>query len=94
VRREAIMRDSTGPILLEVSCIRCEQLHRAGHPLEFNPLCPRCEERSERYAPCARAAFEGARRDFRGHGGSNGLDDRRHPAAAPSSSWECPVHDR
>ena len=32
--------------LLLVSCIRCEKLHRAAHPLEFNPVCSTCAARN------------------------------------------------
>jgi hypothetical protein len=32
--------------LLLVSCIWCEKLHRAEHPLEFNPVCSACAARS------------------------------------------------
>ena len=32
------------PLLL-VSCISCEKLHRAEHPLEFNPVCSTCAAR-------------------------------------------------
>ena len=31
--------------LLFVSCIWCEKLHRAEHPLEFSPVCPTCAAR-------------------------------------------------
>ena len=31
--------------LLLVSCIWCEKLHRAEHPLEFNPVCSTCAAR-------------------------------------------------
>ena len=31
---------------LLVSCIRCEKLHRAEHPLEFNPVCATCAARN------------------------------------------------
>jgi hypothetical protein len=45
------------------------------------------------YAASAQAAFEKECRDFHRHGGSDGLDDERHPAAPLRSSWECPVHE-
>jgi len=32
--------------LLLVSCISCGRLHRAEHPLEFNPICSTCAARS------------------------------------------------
>lgn len=31
--------------MILVTCIRCEKLHRADRPFEFNPVCPPCARR-------------------------------------------------
>lgn len=44
------------------------------------------------YAPSAIAAFERECRDYHELGGSEGLDNPRHPEPPPDSPWACPVH--
>ncbi len=38
----ALARDGARGASLLVSCFRCDRLHRADDPLEFNPICPDC----------------------------------------------------
>jgi hypothetical protein len=47
-----------------------------------------------RYASCAEAAFEKQCRNFHDLGGSDGLDNERHPVPPLGKSWKCPVHAR
>lgn len=44
------------------------------------------------YAPSALAAFERECRDYHALGGSDGLDNRRHPEPPDGSPWACPMH--
>jgi hypothetical protein len=45
-----------------------------------------------RYAASDRGAFEQECLDYHALGGSDGLDNDRHPLAAVGSGWACPVH--
>jgi len=45
------------------------------------------------YAPTAIAAFERECRDFHELGGTNGLDNPRHPEPPQGSPWACPMRD-
>lgn len=44
------------------------------------------------YAPTSAAAFERECRDYHELGGSEGLDNARHPQPPQGSRWSCPVH--
>lgn len=44
------------------------------------------------YAPSPFAAFEQECRDYHALGGSDGLDNPRHPEPPDGSPWACPMH--
>ena len=44
------------------------------------------------YAPTAIAAFEKECRDYHALGGSDGLDNDRHPEPDRDGPWSCPLH--
>jgi len=82
---------------LLVSCIWCEKLHRAEHPLEFNPVCSTCAARYsimrslEMKERSAEAAFEKECRNCGDFRGSGELDNEAHPVRTPPSSSTWPI---